>query len=538
MQFRPICLGLAIACLAAGAEPDIRLAVAAQAADRNVISKLIAEHADVNAALGDGATALHWAASRDDVATARLLIAAGAKPNPKTRVAGLTPLFAAATNGSAEMIELLARAGADVNAADSTGATVLMAAATSGSEAAVRALLSHGARVNATENSHGYTAIFFAASAGRSGVITLLAQHGADLRITSKVTRLVAEKSVVDDDDYPLDAEVILHNNLPPGDKEAKAALAGRRANAEVAGGLTALLLAARDNKPAAVKALLDSGAAINQPAASDQTTPLLMAAINGHWEVGKLLVDHGADPNLVNADGLTPLYAVIDAEWAPIGGSANPQTGQEKITHIDFLRTLLEKGANANARLGRKLWYRPTAHDQMWVGTPGSTAFWRAAQATDVAAMKVLVEHGANPKLASNENDTPLMMAAGIGWAGNFSRNAPDGVAAAVRYCLDLGIDPNLQDSTGYTALDGAAWRGENDAVKLLVERGAKLDTRTYRNWSATDFANGPSLRTTVPVPHADTVALLRQLGAPALTQHADEDILGVIKRPAPVKK
>jgi ankyrin repeat protein len=484
-------------------------------------------------AQGDGASPLYLAAAADDVPAARRLITAGADVNTRTRVAGLTPLFAAATNGDAAMIELLAKAGADVNAADSTGATVLMSAATSGSEAAVRALLNHGAKVDATENAHTYTAIFFAASAGRGDVIRVLAQHHAKLDLTSKVTRLVAEKSIVDDDDYPLDAEVILHNNLPPGDKEAKAALAGRRASAEITGGLTPLLLAARDNQVEAVKALLDSDAGIDQPSASDKTTPLVMAAINGHWDLAMYLVGRGANPNLANADGLAPLYAVIDAQWAPIGGSANPQTGQEKTSHVDLMRALLEKGANPNARLGRKLWYRPTAHDQMWVGTPGSTAFWRAAQATDLAAMKVLIEHRADPKISSNEADTPLMMASGIGWAGNFSRNAPDGVLAAVRYCLDLGIDPNLQDATGYTALDGAAWRGENDAVKLLVERGARLDTRTYRNWSATDFANGPSLRTTVPVPHPDTVSLLQQLGAPPLLQHADEDILGVIKRP-----
>ena len=538
MLFRPICLVLALATFAAAAEPDTRIALAVQASDRAALGKLIAQHADVNAALGDGSTALYWAANRDDVPAARLLIAAGANPNLKTRIAGLTPLFAAATNGSAEMIEVLVKAGGNVNAADSTGATVLMSAATSGSESAVKALLGRGAKVNAAENSRGYTAAFFAAAAGRGNVLRALARAGADLSITSKVTRLVAEKSVVDDDEYPLDAEVILHNNLPPGDKAAKAALAGRRANAEVSGGLTPLLLAARDNKPEAVKALLDSAADANQPSASDHTTPLLMAAINGHWDVGEYLVTHGANANLVNADGLAPLYAVIDAQWAPIGGSANPQTGQEKLTHLDFLRALLSKGADPNARLGRKLWYRPTAHDQMWVGTPGSTAFWRAAQATDVAAMKLLVEYKADPKLTSAENDTALMMAAGIGWAGNFSRNAPDGVLAAVRYCLELGIDPNLQDATGYSALDGAAWRGENDAIRLLVERGAKLDARTWRNWSVTDFAAGPSLRTTVPVPHPDTVALLQQLGAPALTRHADEDILGVIKRPAPEKK
>src|SRR5437879_2539811 len=125
MRFGLISLCLFAVSLAVAAEPDIRVAQAAQAGDREAVRRLIAQHADVNTALGDGSTALHWAASRDDLAMARLLLATGAKPNARSRVAGLTPLFAAATNGSAEMIELLAKAGADVNAADSVGATAL-----------------------------------------------------------------------------------------------------------------------------------------------------------------------------------------------------------------------------------------------------------------------------------------------------------------------------------------------------------------------------------------------------------------------------
>ncbi len=170
-------------------------------------------------------------------------------------------------------------------------------------------------------------------------------------------------------------------------------------------------------------------------------------------------------------------------------------------------MEILLEHGADPNAQLGRKLWYRPTFHDQMWIGTPGSTAFWRAAQATDLAAMRLLAAHKADAKLVSAEGDTALMLAAGVGWAGNFSRNAKDSAIDAVRYCLDLGMDPNAQDVTGYTALMGAAWKGDNDLIKLLVEHGAKLDARTHRGWSATDMATGPYLRTTGGTPHPATV-------------------------------
>jgi ankyrin repeat protein len=207
--------------------------------------------------------------------------------------------------------------------------------------------------------------------------------------------------------------------------------------------------------------------------------------------------------------------------------------TTREKTTYLELMDALLGRGANPNARLGRKLWFRPAFHDQMWIGTPGSTAFWRAAQATDVSAMRLLAAHGADPKIPSEEGDTALMLAAGVGWAGNFSRNAADSALEAVRYCVELNLDVNAQDVTGYSALMGAAWKGDNELVKFLVERGAKLDARTHRGWSTTDVATGPYLRTTGGTPHPDTVALLLKLGAPPLTPHPDEDILGLATIP-----
>jgi ankyrin repeat protein len=292
---------------------------------------------------------------------------------------------------------------------------------------------------------------------------------------------------------------------------------------------MTALLLAARDGRLNAARALLVAGADVNQRSAGDNSTPLVMAIINGHFDIAQFLLDHGADPNAANQDGLAPLYATIDARWAPIAGGPVPLMAREQTGYLDLMQALLDRGAKPNARLLRKLWFRPLFHDQMWIGTPGSTAFWRAAQATDLAAMHLLVAHGADPKIPSEEGDTALMLAAGVGWAGNFTRNARTSGLEAARYCLELGLDVNAQDVTGYTALMGAAWRGDNDLIKLLVERGAKLDARTHRGWSATDMATGPYLRTTGATPHPDTVALLLKLGAPPLTPHPHEDILGL---------
>jgi ankyrin repeat protein len=502
---------------------------AAMEDDINAVRVLLQQGADVNAAQGDGTTALHWAAIRNDFEIGRLLIAAGANVSATTRIGGLTPLYLAATAGNAQMISELLKAGASAKATNSVnGTTALMKAAAAGSAEAVKLLLDRGAGVNAKESGLGQTALMFAAAADRADVVTLLAARGADLKATSKVTHIEPQKDL-DSDDFPLDADLILHANLPPGKAAAAAALAGRRASPAVSGGMTALLLAARDGRLSAARALLDAGADLNQPGAGDKSTPLVMAIINGHFDLAKFLLDRGADPNAANQDGLASLYATIDAQWAPVAGGPVPLTAREKTSYLDLMKVLLDRGANPDARLGRKLWFRPAFHDQMWIGTPGSTAFWRAAQATDLSAMRMLVTHGADPNIASDESDTALMLASGVGWAGNFTRNAPNSALDAVRYCLELGLDVNAQDVTGYTALMGAAWRGDDDLVRLLVARGAKLDARTHRGWSATDMATGPYLRTTGATPHPDTVALLLKLGAPPLTPHPHEDILGL---------
>lgn len=508
---------------------DTRLADAAAQDDIDAVRTLLQEHVNVNAAQGDGTTALHWASLKGDLEMVQLLLKAGANVKAATRIGSLTPLYLAASTGSAPVIAELLRAGADANAMNSmNGATALMKAASAGSADAVKLLLDRGAAANAVEPGHNQNALMFAAASGRGEAIRILAARGADLRATSKVTQILPQKDF-DSNEFPLDADLILHANLPPGKEAAAAALAGRRASPTVSGGLTALLLAARDGQLDAVRALVEVGADVNQQSAGDKTNPITMAIINGHFEVAKFLLDHGADPNIANQDGLTPLYATVDAQWAPLGGGPLPVTGHDKVGYLELMQALLDHGADPDLRLRKKLWFRPAFHDQMWVGTPGSTAFWRAAQATDLPAMRLLIAHHADPFIPSDEGDTALMMAAGVGWAGNFSRNAPHPALEAVRYCAELGLDVNTQDVTGYSALAGAAWRGDDETIRFLVSKGAKLDLRTARKWSVTDMATGPYLRTTGGTPHPETVDLLLKLGAPALTPHPGEDLLGL---------
>jgi ankyrin repeat protein len=245
----------------------------------------------------------------------------------------------------------------------------------------------------------------------------------------------------------------------------------------------------------------------------ADQFSPLVMAIVNGHLALAKYLLDKGADPNQVSISGLTALYATIDVQWAPHAWFPQPSTEQEKVSYLEVMKDLIEHGANVNAPVGEKLWFRSYTNDYTWVDPAGATPLWRAAQSSDIAAMHLLIDHGADPKIASKSGDTPLMAAAGIGWAANWSVNAPYPFVDAVKYCVELGNDVNAVDNRGYTALHGAAYLGKNDMVEYLVSKGAKVNAKSKAGDYPADMANGP---TRFGQPHPETVALLEKLGSP----------------------
>ena len=245
---------------------------------------------------------------------------------------------------------------------------------------------------------------------------------------------------------------------------------------------MTALLLAARNGHAEAARSLLEAGADVNQPCAGDKSTPLVIAIANGHYDLAKYFVEHGANPNLASIDGLAALYAVEDTEYAEVGWAPNPITAQEKTTYLELLKVLLDHKADPNEQLVKALWFRPTSHNQEWVDKKGITPFWRAAMATDVAAMKILLAGGADPKIASAEGVTPLMVAAGLGWGANASRTVPNGWLPAVQFLVtETGADVNAKDSFIGTALNAAAMCGNADCVRVLLNAGAEVNVNTY---------------------------------------------------------
>jgi ankyrin repeat protein len=555
-------LGLCGAGLVAAA--DSSLADAAMQGKREVVTALLRRKADVNAAQGDGTTALHWAAFHDDVEMVKALLAAGANPKAATREGAITPLFMACTNGSAAVIEALLKAGADAGEKNANGTTALMTAASSGSVEALRVLLDRGADIQAKESAHGQTALMFAAALDRTAAVKFLLSRGAQPNVAStsrpvervrfdqdgnivedrpaaggRGARLIsaaqqdkadeaadaakaeeARKAALEATKSDLEvlgralgfesAAVALAKPKPrAGDVAARAP---RRVGPEQVGGMTALLYAAREGHLETAKALLEGSADINQVSA-DKFSPLVMAIANAHLDLAKYLVDKGADPNFVATSGLTALYGVIDVQWAPHAWFPQPTTEQEKTSYLELMKDLLDHGANVNAQVGEKLWFRSYTNDYTWVDPAGATSFWRAAQSSDIAAMHLLTDHGADPKLATKSGDTPLMAAAGIGWAANWSVNAPYNFTEALKYCVELGNDVNAVDNRGYTALHGAAYLGKNDMVEYLVSKGAKVDAKSKAGDSPADMANGP---TRFGQPHPETVALLEKLGSP----------------------
>jgi ankyrin repeat protein len=296
-------------------------------------------------------------------------------------------------------------------------------------------------------------------------------------------------------------------------------------------GGLTALTFAAREGDIDTAKALLDGGADINETT-NYGWTPLLTAINNRHYKLAAMLLERGGDPNRANNGGWTPLYIATDNR--NIEGGDYPVSKGDMDT-LEFIKLLLDKGAKPNTRLlkadgsaGDNTLTR-TIFTMQWFFESGATPFIRAAQSSDTALMKLLLDYGADPKIVSEYGDTALTASAGIGWVEGvtYERSAKDNVEA-VKMLLELGLDPNAANRDGRTPLMGAALKGRSEVVQMLVDAGAKLDQRDHgsrdtdkvgstlagHTWQALDYADG-LVRTGVQsaVARPETAALIRKL-------------------------
>jgi uncharacterized protein len=530
----------------AAADVDTRLVEAARQRDAAGVRALIDKGIDVNAADGDGSTALHWAAANGDIEITRALLNAGASVKASTRIGSITPLFMAASNGNAAVIEALLTAGASAAETNGNGTTVLMMAAASGSAPAVTVLLDRGADPNAKDTTNGQTALMFAAARNGADAIRVLLQRHADSRVTTNVLKLARVRVDANGDPLPPEAEKAAAKEPPSADRAdkdrqgpgvgfTKDGQPRRQRNGEdrvfgatVIGGMTALHFAAREGHQQAVRELVAGGADVNLVSGGEKTSPIVEAIINAHLDIAKVLLDHGADPNLANVDGLAPLYATIDMRWRHNTWYPQPTVEEEKTNYLDLMSALLDRGADVNAKVARKLWFRKFRYGDDWVEPTGATAFWRAAQANDVDALRLLAARGADPNLATTAGVTPLMVAAGIGFEYQGTNIKPDSRLATVTYLFDeLHADVNAKDSKHYTTLHGAAYVGDNAAVRYLVAKGANVKARAKGRLGGTqgaedvaegtgdtvaDMANGPREKSLL---HPETVKLLESLGS-----------------------
>lgn len=604
-------LGLSLV-LAAASPAESPVADAAEAGNVDQVRALLQQGSDVNAAQPDGLTALHWAAMNNYGDIVDVLLYAGATVKPLTRVGGYTPLHLAARSGHAEIVSKLVAAGADPNEWTSTGVTALHFASQANSATTIRALAQGGADVNAADGFQSRTPLIFAASGNSTDALAALLEAGADPSLQTDLKDYTA-RNTVDRDDRAHRArvraaeageDVVQNDNADrlaqlqrqqqpadsaqaeeteeeeeesepdPDEPEEDEAHAEDQDEEEekpeeppvralssteqigVQGGFTALHYAARQGHMESAKLLLDGGSDIDQVSGGDQSSPLLVAVVNGNYDLAQVLVERGADVNLVSDDGVGPLFATLNIEWSLRTWYPQPQMYHtQESSYLDLMAALLEAGAEPNQQASTHVWYAAYNAGRMGVDFTGATPFWRAAYATDVVAMRLLHSYGADPniwttKLPSSRRffdpgnpaartDTdeeeeldpsglpvvpvggpavhPMHAASGVGFGtsrvAQQHRSVPDGWLPAMKYFVEeLGLDPNIRDADGYTPIHHSAARGDNETIIYLVEQGADVTLISRRGQTSADMANSPEQRAQ---PHPATIALLEKLGS-----------------------
>ena len=488
---------LLLAAAATAAHADSPLADTIKSGDRRTALEMIAKGADVNAAQGDGTTAIHWAAYQVDADLVKQLLAKGAKADVKNAF-GATPLAEAVKVGNAPIVKLLLDAGANANAANEDDQTPLMLAAKTGLVDIADQLVRHKANVNQVEKWRGQTALMWAASENYPEMAAFLIKHGAKVQL----------RATVNDWGSQITSEP--------------------RAQYRPTGGLTPLLYAARSGCDGCVTAILKAGADVNFPT-PDGVSPLMVAIDNQHYDTAKLLLQKGANPHVWDWYGRTALYVAVDVRTLRArsgGGFGNGSGERERIradrggtTSADIMNLLFAAGVDVNAQLNM---HRPGrgGNSGRFVEdllTAGATPLLRAAITYDVEAIKLLLDHGARVDLPNSMGVTPFMTAAGIGISIRDPRadlyTAPDAqkrAIATMEALLKGGADVNarITDTSGHTAriarpstvtmrqgqtaIYGAINWGWIEVVQYLLDHGARVDVADARGKTPIDASKG----------------------------------------------
>ncbi|HVY65306.1 MAG TPA: ankyrin repeat domain-containing protein [Gammaproteobacteria bacterium] len=500
----------ALTLLCASAFAASPLADAIENGRRDEALQLLGQGADVNAAQGDGATPLHWAAYRLDADLVERLLKRGARADVQNRF-GATPLGEAAKAANLAVVQLLLKAKAPVDAANADGETALMLASRTGSAAVVNALIAAGANVNAREAWRDQTALMWAAEGAHADIVKLLIQHGADVHTRAAVNDWGSQIT-----------------NEP-------------RAQYRPTGGLTPLLYAARAGCVECVRAILAAGENVDRPT-PDGETALLLAIDNYEFDTAKLLLDSGANPLAEDWWGRTALYLAVDMNtYVPRGSAPHPRSKNTKA--MDLVNELIAKGVDVNAQLN---FHRPGrgGNSARFVDdllTTGATPLLRAAIMHDNAAMQALLKAGAIVDLPNVMGVTPLMAAAGVGVrepgfganrAPNFtSKTIEKEVIASLDLLLAAGANVNAEitdltsrtariarinsmtDRQGQTALHQAAGRGWAEVVAYLLAHGANPAAKDGLGRTALALATTPVQGR--PVPNGDKIAEMLKVAA-----------------------
>ncbi len=491
------------------------LAAAARQGDADAVRALLRQEMDVNAPGIDGTPALHWAVRVDDRNMASMLLDAGADVNRANRY-GMAPLHVAVQNRHADMARRLLEAGARTEAADGSGELPLHLAIRSGAYDMVELLLSHGAQVDGRDLNYGQTPLMLAVREENLALVRRLLEAGADINAQS----LAGEE-------HPR----VLPSDVPVGTSQGvginRSGLPDRGMRYPITGMKTPLSYATRQGNLELTRMLVEAGADI-ELADANGITPLINAILNhsvvnvnrsgksDHLAIAQYLVEAGANVNVVDWFGQTPLWAAVDMR--------NLEFSVTQTTHrvdreaaFTLIESLLAAGAEPNPRIKEfppeRRFIAGTGFNG-WVDMTGQTPFLRAAIAGDLRVLHLLLEYGADPNIATVGGTTPLMVAAGVSWAvAETFDEGPEALLETVQLTHALGNDINAVNSMGLRAIHGAANRGSNDIIEYLATNGALLDVADNEGRTPVRWAEGELTGARAPTRKPDTIALLQAL-------------------------